>query len=96
MSFARKFSNKYSEKIIGYCYKSKLDAEKNSSKKVVHKTAETRGKFTQNRNDEKIVKSNKTLKRNRRNKCSTRKKRKIIKQINTSIMKWNTIKYLNY
>ena len=74
---------------IGYCYKNKTKYwEKAASKKVVYEKAEAAGEFIGSKSAEKF-------KECWRNKYYTRRKRKNTEQIKKSIIKWNTIKYLN-
>ena len=58
MSFTRNLADKYGENIIGYCHKkTRLDAAKSASRKVVHKTAESTGELIENQITEQILKA---------------------------------------
>ena len=58
MSFTRNLADKYGENIIGYCHKkTRLDAAKSASRKVVHKTAEATGELIENQITEQILKA---------------------------------------
>ena len=74
--------------------KTELDAAETASKKVVHKTAVGTEDFIGNKIAEKIVLNE--SKKCWRNSYFARKKTKNIKQIKASIIKCNTMKYLNY
>ena len=78
------------KKLLDTATKAGLDYLKTASKKLVHKAAEAAGEFIGNKIADKIVK-NLFLMR-----YSTRKKTRNIKRIKTSIIKWSTIKCLNY
>ena len=49
LSFARKFGNKYGKKLMGTATKTRIDAAKTASKRVVQKTAETTGHLIGNK-----------------------------------------------
>ena len=56
LSFARNLSNKYEKQLLDTATKTKLDAPKTASKKVVHKAAEATGEFIGNKIADKIEK----------------------------------------
>ena len=98
--FAKKNFNKYREQL--------LDTAINAFEKVIHKAAKPTGKFSENKiaeaitksSDNKIVKPKPVIDENsrivERNNHSTRKDKRNIEWIKTSITKWNTlIKLLN-
>ena len=66
-SFARNLSNKYGKKLLDSATKTRLDALKTPSKKVVHKAAEAIGEFIGNKIADKIVKSKPVSDANSRN-----------------------------
>ena len=96
----KKYIQQVWETITGCCYKTRTRCCKNCFQKVLHKTAEAIGELIGNKIDEKIMKSKSVIDENSRNveknRYSTRKITRNIKQIKTSIIKWSTIKYLNY
>ena len=49
LSFARRFGDKYSKKLIGTATKTGIDAAKTASKRVVQKTAEATGDLIGNK-----------------------------------------------
>ena len=55
LSFARKFRNRYSKKLMNYSTKTGIDAAKIASKRVVQKTAETTGDVIGNKIADKIT-----------------------------------------
>ena len=55
LSFARKFGDKYSRKLIDTATKTGIDAEKAASKRNVQKTAEATGNFVGNKIADKIT-----------------------------------------
>ena len=55
MSFARKFGDKYGEKLMDAATKIGIDAAKTTSKRVVQKPAEATGDFIGNKIAEKIT-----------------------------------------
>ena len=65
MSFARNLSKKYVKQLLDAA--EWLDALKNNSKKVVHKTPEARGEFIGNKNADRIVKPKLATEENSRN-----------------------------
>ena len=68
MSFTRNLADKYGENIIGYCHKkTRLDAAKSASRKVVHKTAEATGELIENQITEQILKAKSVFVVNSRN-----------------------------
>ena len=79
--------------------KSGVDILHSAFNKVVHKAAQGTDEFIGNKVSEKIVKPKPLSDANsgnvQKNNYSTRKKRKN-ESIKTSIIKWKTIKYLNY
>ena len=54
LSFAKKFGNKYSKKLMDTATKTGIDATKTTSKRVVQKTAETTGDLIGNEMADKI------------------------------------------
>ena len=50
LSFAKKFGNKYSKKLVDTATKTGMDAAKIASKKVVQKTTEATGDLIGNKN----------------------------------------------
>ena len=56
LSYARNLSNKYQKKLLDTATKTRLDAAKAASKKVVHKTAKTASELIGNKTAEKNVK----------------------------------------
>ena len=67
--------------------------------KIVHKTAEATGEMIGDTIADKTVKKNRLPAENSKNGeriVVPPKKTRKIKQITTSIIKWNTIEYLNY
>ena len=63
LSFARYFPNKYKKQLLD----TRLDALKTASEKIVHKAAETAGKFTGNKITDKVVKPKHVIDGNSRN-----------------------------
>ena len=57
LSFARNLLSKYGKQLLDTARKTKLDALKTASVKVVHKASEATGEFTGNKIAEKIVKA---------------------------------------
>ena len=55
LSFARKFNNKYSKKLIDTATKTRIDAAKTASKGVVQKIAEATGNLIGNKIADKIT-----------------------------------------
>ena len=49
LSFARKFGNKYGKKLMGTATKTRIDAAKTASKRVIQITAETTGHLIGNK-----------------------------------------------
>ena len=81
LSFAKKFGNKYSKKLMDTATKTGIDATKTTSKRVVQKTAETTGDLIGNEMADKINsigKPKEKKKKNWRNLYSTRKRQQLI------------------
>ena len=82
LSFARTFGDKYGKKLIDTATKTKIDAAKTASKKVVQKNAEATVDLIGNKIADKITSigkpKDKEKTRNRRNLHSTRKRQQII------------------
>ena len=79
------------KKLLDIAIKTGLDAAKTAAIKVVHKTAEATGELRGNNITEKVVKAKPVSdenSRNSRNKYSPREKRRNIKLIKASIIKW--------
>ena len=55
LSFAREFGDKYSKKLMDAGIKTKIDAAKSASKRVVQKTAEATGDLIENKIVDKIT-----------------------------------------
>ena len=55
LSFARKFGDKYGKKLMDTATKTRIDAPKVASKRVVKKTAEATGDFIENKIADKIT-----------------------------------------
>ena len=55
LSFARKFSDKYDKKLIDTATRTRIDATKTASKRVVQKTAEAKGDLIGNKIADKIT-----------------------------------------
>ena len=55
LSFARKFGDRYSKKLIDQTTKTEIDAAKTASKRVVQKTAEATGDLISNKIADKIT-----------------------------------------
>ena len=55
LSFAREFGDKYSKKLMDTGIKTKIDAAKSASKRVVQKTAEATGGLIENKIVDKIT-----------------------------------------
>ena len=55
MSFARKFGDKHGKKLIDTATKTRIDAAKTASKRVVQKTAKATGELIGNNIAEKIT-----------------------------------------
>ena len=55
LSFAKKFGNEYSKKLMDTATKAGMDAAKTTSKRVVQKTAEATGDLIGNKMDEKLL-----------------------------------------
>ena len=68
LSFARKFGNKYSKKLIDTATKTGIDAAKTVSKRVVQKTPEATGDLTGNKIADKITSIGKTKEKEKINK----------------------------
>ena len=60
LSFARKFGDKYGKKLMDTATKTGIDAAKTASKRVVQKTAKTRGDLIGNKMADKIILLGKT------------------------------------
>ena len=60
LSFARKFGDKYSEKLMNIATKTWIDAAKTASKRAVQKTAETTGDLIGNTLPDRITSVGKT------------------------------------
>ena len=90
LAFARNLSKKYGKQLMDTPTKTALDALKTASEKIVHKAAEARGEFIGNKITDNIVKPKPVPDANSRNVEEI-----FIKRIKTSIIKWNTLKYLN-
>ena len=56
MSFARNLSNKYTKKLLKTTSKTKIDAAKTASKKLVHEIAKATGELIEKKIAGKIVK----------------------------------------
>ena len=67
LTFARKFRDKYSKKLIDTATKTGIDAAKTASKRVVQKTAETTGDLTGNKIADKITSVGKTREKEKDN-----------------------------
>ena len=63
LSFARRFGDKYSKKLIGTATKAGIDAAKTASKRVVQKTAEATGDLIGNKIAGKITSIGKSKKK---------------------------------
>ena len=78
MSFARNYGDKYGKKLMDTATKSRIDAAKTASKRVVQKTAEATGDLIGNKIADNITSIGQQKKgknkRNRRNLHATRKK----------------------
>ena len=100
MSFTRNLADKYGENIIGYCHKkTRLDAAKSASRKVVHKTAEATGELIENQITEQILKAKLCLlwiQEMLKTSLLHQKKARNAKRIKTGIIKWNNAKYRSY
>ena len=71
------------------------DAAKTTSKKVVHKTAETTGELKGRKTDKKVVKPKRVIWEFEKvwsNSYSTREKTRNAKHAKANVIKWNTIK----
>ena len=68
LSFAKKFGNKYSKKLIDTATKTGIDAAKTTSKIVVQKTAEATGDLIGNKIADKITLIGKTKEKEKTNK----------------------------
>ena len=66
-SFTRNLSDKCGKKLLDNAAKTEVDALKNTSKKLVYKTAEATGKFIGNKIADKIVKPRSVPEENWRN-----------------------------
>ena len=77
LSFARKFSDKYGQKLMDAANKTEIDAGKTTSRRVVQKTAEATGDLIGKKIADKItsIGKSKEKKKTRRNLYSTRKKK---------------------
>ena len=73
LPFSKKFASKYGKRLIDTATKTRIDAAKTASKRVVQKTAEATGYVIGNKIADKTKRKRKN-KRNRRNLYSTRKK----------------------
>ena len=60
MSFAQIFGDKYDKKLMNTARKTRIDAAKTASNRVVQKTAEATGDLTRNKIAEKITSLGKT------------------------------------
>ena len=67
MSFGRNLSNKYGLQLLDTATKTRLDALKNASKKLVYQTVQATGKLTGNTIADKIVKPKPVPDENSRN-----------------------------
>ena len=67
MSFGRNLSNKYGLQLLDTATKTRLDALKNASKKLVYQTVQATGKLTGNTIADKIVKPTPVPDENSRN-----------------------------
>ena len=67
LSFARKFGDKYHKKLINTDTKIGMDAAKNTSKRVVQKTAEATGDLIGNKIADKITSLGKTKSKEKEN-----------------------------
>ena len=95
-SFRRNVSSKYGGQLLIAAAKAGLNTLKTVTKTVAHKADEATGEFIGN-----IVDKIKTCtwyewKKFARNNYSTRAKRRNIKQVKTSIIRWNITKYQGY
>ena len=86
-------SNKYRKQLLDTASKIGLDALKMQSEKVTHKEVEETGQLKGNKIPDKIVKPKPVLDEIQE---MLKKQSRNIKQIKTSIIKWNTMKCLNY
>ena len=55
LSFARTFGNKYGKKLMDTATKTRMDAAKTASKRVIQKTAEATGDLIRNKIADKII-----------------------------------------
>ena len=83
LSFARKFSDKYGEKVMDIATKTGIDAAKTASKIVVQKSAEATGDLIGNKIADKITslgktKSKKKKKKNKKYTYQQKKDRKLM------------------
>ena len=60
MSFARKFGDKYRKKLMDTATKTRIDAAKTASKRIVQKTVESTGDLIGNKTADKITSLGKT------------------------------------
>ena len=60
MSFARKFGDKYRKKLMDTATKTRIDAAKTASKRIVQKTVESTGDLIGNKTVDKITSLGKT------------------------------------
>ena len=99
MSFTRNLPNKNGTKLLDNANKTRLDAPKTASKKVVHKTAETVYELVGNKISEKIVKPKPVSEANPRKVeeiiISPKEREEILNKLGKVLQKWNTIKYLS-
>ena len=88
------------EKLTETATKTGLDAAKSASKKVVHKIADATGELIGKEIAEKVMKQKHVPEFNSRTVKETvispEKRQRNFKHIKTSIIKFNTAKYLNY
>ena len=69
LSFARKFVDKYGEKLMDTATKTGIDTAKSAPKRVVQKTAEATGDLTENKIADKITSLSKPAKKEKQNKA---------------------------
>ena len=67
LSFARKFGDKYGKKLIDTVTKTRIDAAKTASKRLVQKTAEATGDLIRNKIVDKITSVGKSKEKERTN-----------------------------
>ena len=99
MSFTRNLTNKNGIKLLDNANKTRLNAPKTASKKVVHKTAETAYELVGNKIAEKIVKPKPVSEANPSNVeeiiISPEEREEILNTLGKVLQKWNTIKHLS-